>query len=75
MARDDRASPQLVAVRVDVRFTRRVVAGPALDEVRLVGMPKHNEGRPVVNGTGVAGDLPAAFQKRLDRRFVIGRLR
>jgi hypothetical protein len=60
-------SLKLVAVRSDGRRAGHVIARAALDEIRLVRMPEENEGRPCVEGAGVAGDLPAPLQQRLDR--------
>ena len=61
---------QLVAVRLDVRLARRVVAGTALDQTGLVRMPEQNEGRPVVDGARVAGDLPSGLEQPPDGRLL-----
>ena len=57
---------KLVAIRGDGRRAGHVVACTALHEIGLVRMPEENERRPVIQRAGVAGDLPASLQQRLD---------
>jgi hypothetical protein len=55
------SSMELIAVGLRARLARHVVARAALHEVWLSGVAEQNECRPVVDGAGIARDLPSAF--------------
>lgn len=48
-------------MRLHPKLPRHVVAQPALDEMRLAR--QQDEGRPVVDRTSIAGDLPALLEQ------------
>src|SRR5262249_62392327 len=62
-----------VADRVGGWPARRVVAGPALNQIGLVGVAEEDEGRTIVGGLAVTGNLPSFLQHSADRRRVFGR--
>src|SRR5262249_23588050 len=62
-----------VADRVGGWRARRVVAGPALNQIGLVGVAEEDEGGTIVGGLAVTGNLPSFLQHSADRRRVFGR--
>src|SRR5262245_10623119 len=64
-----------VADRVGGWRARRVVAGPALNQIGLVGVAEEDEGGTIVGGLAVTGNLPSFLQQDADRRRLFGRSR
>jgi len=67
------ASLEPIAERIGRWCARRVVAGPALNQIGLVGVAEQNEGGTIVGGLAVTGNLPSFLQHGADRRRVFGR--
>ena len=61
-----------IAERVGAWRARRVVAGPALNKIGLVGMAEEDEGGTIVEGLAETGNLPSFLQQGADRRCVSG---
>ena len=59
-----------IAERVGAWRARRVVAGPALNKIGLVGMAEEDEGGTIVEGLAETGNLPSFLQQGADRRSV-----
>src|SRR5215467_2645301 len=62
-----------VADRVGGWCARRVITGPALDQIGLLGVTEEDEGGTIVGGLAVTGNLPSFLQHGADRRCVFSR--
>src|SRR5262245_5753686 len=69
---DTTDSLEPVADRISGWRARRVVTGPALNQIGLVGVAKEDEGGTIVGGLAVTGNLPSFLQHSADRGCVFG---